>query len=95
MTEDEREQAYMDGSRAAWLSIFNEALRHLGMDDPQVKAAAYLEERVATIAYLRMECAEYGDNDWTDDLYIPNIIEKHFLRPLMSGMPDDEEVSSP
>ena len=85
---EEQESIYMRGYAAAQLSMLNVCMRGLGVDDPVARAAAYLEERMAVIQYLRSECAEYGDNDWPDDLYISDIIEKHLLQPLLSGMPE-------
>ncbi len=73
------ERLWIQGRKAAYQSMLNECLHALGVDDPIAQAAAYLEERTATIAYLRSACADDGDNDWPDDLYIPDIIEKHLI----------------
>lgn len=34
------------------------------------------------VALLRAECALEGDNDWTEDLHLADVIEKHLLRKL-------------
>jgi len=80
MTDDERlEQAYTDGSRRAWLSILQESIRQLRGSAP-LEAEKLLAERTDAIAMLRLLCAEFGDNDWSDDLYLADIIEKHLMR---------------
>jgi hypothetical protein len=32
-------------------------------------------------------CADYGDNDWTDDLNLSDVIEKHLARHLREVEP--------
>jgi hypothetical protein len=38
------------------------------------------EQIRATRAMLRIECAEYDDNDWPDDLHLADVVEKHLAR---------------
>lgn len=80
MTDDERaihEQGYVDGQRRVWLGLLQEALRNLGIEDPEVSKARWASERVEAICRLRALCAECGDNDWPDDLHLADIIDKH------------------
>jgi hypothetical protein len=37
-------------------------------------------EREDAVAMLRIECAEYDDNDWPDSLHLADIVEKHLAR---------------
>jgi len=37
-------------------------------------------ERAAAVEMLRIECAEYDDNDWPSTLHLADIIEKHLAR---------------
>jgi hypothetical protein len=37
----------------------------------------YEAERVETIAKFREYCRTNGDNEWSDDLHMADIIEKH------------------
>jgi hypothetical protein len=37
-------------------------------------------EREVAVAMLRIECAEYDDNDWPDNLHLADVIEKHLAR---------------
>ncbi len=38
----------------------------------------YLEkERGAAVKMLRQLCADFGDNDWPDDLHLADVIDKH------------------
>ncbi len=76
---EEQEQLWIHGRKAAYESMLGNCLHAIGITDPIAQAAAYLEERIATIAYLRSVCADHGDNDWSDDLHIPDILEKHLM----------------
>ena len=40
---------------------------------------------------LRQVCATWGDNDWPDNLYLADIIEKHLWRNLENGMAELED----
>jgi hypothetical protein len=39
-------------------------------------------ERAGTIAALRELCGHFGDNDWTDDLHLADVVEKHLGKHL-------------
>ena len=74
MTETE-EQAYVQGSQQAWLTMLHECLRHLG--ETERNAHGWMLERQEALQQLRSLCREFGDNEWPDDLYLPDIIDKH------------------
>ena len=40
------------------------------------------DERAGVVVTLRALCADFGDNDWPDDLDIADVIEKHLSRHL-------------
>lgn len=84
---EKEEAAYALGRRAGWVALLHQALRELGYEDIEAKKAAWVTEREAAIAQLRMACDEFGDNDWPDDLHIADIIEKH----LVAYIETDEE----
>lgn len=84
MTESE-ETAYVQGSRSAWRSMLGECLRQLGIDDPEAGKARWMLEREDCIARLRDVCGTFGDNDWSEDLYLADVIEKHLAKHLFSG----------
>ena len=66
MTENE-EKAYIQGERAARLSIILECIKWLGYDnDPEVHRLAWVIERERAVQTLRGVCADFGDNDWPD-----------------------------
>lgn len=71
------ERDYEQGSRAAWTYLLGECLRQLGYETRAVKRVAWIAEREAAIAALRGVCGRFGDNDWTNDLHLADIIEKH------------------
>lgn len=71
------ETAYMQGHRAAWQQVLNEALRQLGYDSPESNAARWASEREAAIQSLRARCREKGDNDWDENMHLQDIINKH------------------
>ena len=81
MTEAE-ERAYVRGERIAYARILAQCARELDADDPLRKATRLIQEHEEVIAMLREMCAEWGDNDWPDDLWLPDIIEKHLWRNL-------------
>jgi hypothetical protein len=76
------EHSYIEGSRRVWLMMLQQCLIHLGVDDPVTGRQRWLLERQETLAMLRQVCEQHGDQDWTDDLYIPDILEKHLWRHL-------------
>jgi hypothetical protein len=39
-------------------------------------------QRLDAIAQLRSICADFGDNDWDDDLHLGDVIEKHLGKHL-------------
>jgi hypothetical protein len=45
------------------------------------------KEREDVIKFLRSECEEYGDLDWTDDLHLVDILDKHLLNYLETFVP--------
>lgn len=51
------------------------------MEEPQT-LEGWQQERAATVRTLRDICEHYGDQDWPDDLYLPDVIEKHLRRHL-------------
>ncbi|HEY3499036.1 MAG TPA: hypothetical protein VGK73_30300 [Polyangiaceae bacterium] len=82
MTEAE-EKAYVEGSRAMWRQLLAQALRELGYEENRLAGAAkQLEE---TRAVLRRVCAEHGDNDWSDDLHLADVVEKHLERHISAA----------
>ena len=85
---EERDRLLTEGGRFVYRELLSHALRGLGRpaeDDPDRlrQRVAYLEgERAATVYALRRICEAHGDVDWTDDLYLPDVIEKHLARYL-------------
>jgi hypothetical protein len=87
MTPDE-EAAYEQGKKAAALSLLRHALGEVcgsETDDPLAVVARLEIERAETVAILREVCADYGDNNWPDDLHLADVVEKHLERPLRDG----------
>lgn len=81
MTDDER-KGYTAGRRAAFGALLTMAAGELGIDTVEGKLAAALAELEATRRALREVCSTHGDADWTDDLYLPDVVEKHLARYL-------------
>jgi hypothetical protein len=79
---DEREElAYIQGRQAAFLRMLNHLIVELhGKTDLTVEEL--LAERIDAIHALRRVCARFGDNEWPDNLYLSDIIEKHLERHL-------------
>ncbi len=59
-----------------------EQIYERGSCAPPAQRSPWDFEREATVAMLRAVCAEYGDNDWPDNLHLADVIEKHLWRNL-------------
>jgi hypothetical protein len=79
---EHQEQAYIQGSRMAWLSMFRICLKELGIDNPDAEQGKWILEREMTVQKLREVCRVHGDNDWTAELHLADVIDKHLLRHL-------------
>jgi hypothetical protein len=91
------EQDFERGRRSAYASILRQCMIELapftermtsGGKDQMI--AQLVSEREAAIVALREICAEHGDNDWPDNLYLADIIEKHLGRNLDTKSVMDE-----
>ncbi len=78
------EKSYELGLRQAYGNVLRESLRHLGYGKTPEQCASWIAEREEAISQLRTLCEHYGDNDWTEDLNLSDIIEKHLARHLWS-----------
>ena len=78
----EEEHAYITGQQSIWLRLLDEALAHLDTPQPLARLRA---ERAATIALLRRLCRDYGDNDWPDALYLPDVLDNHIRWDAMKN----------
>lgn len=77
---DEKEVlAYNRGKKSVWLAILKIAQMECGMNtaDPFFQLGVLITERNEAISALREVCRIYGDNDWPDELYLSDIINKH------------------
>ena len=74
------ERDYLRGQRAIWTRLLGQAVQSLGYEN--TKEQAWIEEREAAVAALRTICEEHGDNEWSDDLHLADVIEKHLARHL-------------
>lgn len=72
------ERGYTDGQRAIYAQMLSEALRGLGL---RSGIGDLLVEREKAIATLRRICETYGDNDWSPDLHLSDIIDRHIRWP--------------
>lgn len=76
MNESE-ERCYMAGEKSAWLNMLKLCIKELGYSFSDATVMSLITERDAAIVALRDLCETNGDNDWPDDLYLADIIEKH------------------
>lgn len=71
------------GEKAAYLNMMRTCCRELGYrEDVDVTGAQLIIERTVVIQVLRGICADFGDNDWADNLNMSDIINKHLYRNL-------------
>jgi hypothetical protein len=96
MTPSE-EDAYELGRRAACVRLLADLLRQLGYDlaDPEIHRAALIREREETIAQLRDVCEEYGDNEWSEELHLGDVVEKHLYRHLQQQEAQQANAPAP
>lgn len=74
------EKTYMHGYNAAMRSVLGFAIKELGYENVTLESA--LTQLADTRIALRSVCAEFGDNDWPDELHLADVIEKHLARHL-------------
>lgn len=74
------EQDYLNGSRAAWTRMLGECLKNL--ESGERDKSQWVKERSDTVLALRSVCGDFGDNEWDDDDYLADVIEKHLERHL-------------
>ena len=80
MSDEDRQ--WTAGYRAAWTRILQEAVRALGYNSPEGSQAGWIAEREGAIAALRSVCGDHDDNEWSEDLHLADVIEKHLARHL-------------
>lgn len=90
MTNKE-EKAYEMGSQAAWRQLLSTAVANLpgDMGAPERMLAARTAELHDVRVQLRALCAEFGDNDWPDELHLGDVIEKHLAPQLRERLDRD------
>lgn len=87
-----QESHYLRGQRSALIQQLHNVLRSLSIPYDSVDAAP---ENLMTIARLTMEredaisalrsaCDDFGDNEWDENLYISDVINKHLVNYLDS-----------
>lgn len=76
---EEQERAYEQGEKAAYARVLSVCVDGLQQDG---NGERWRVERAAIVAALRGLCEEFGDNDWSDDLHLGDVIEKHLARHL-------------
>ncbi len=94
ITSYEREAVWIQGNRDAKRRIVVTLMGELGTNttDPVVALAHAVEERQGAISKLRDLCAQFGDNDWPDELHLEDVIERHLARHLYEMNTDAAEV---
>lgn len=78
---DRGPRTFEEGCRHALMSMAGHLISELNASGgPRTVASLTLaahRERLELVSVLRRLCAKLGDNDWPDDLYLPDVIEKH------------------
>ena len=73
------ERHYIDGSRAAWSFMLTQCLQHLGESVMDAGSSRWVVEREEARLALRRVCEEFGDANWTSDMNLADVIEKHLV----------------
>jgi len=74
---------YITGEKAAWLRMLTVCIKNLDMNNINSVDKKYillLKERNDAIIALRSICNILNDNEWDDNLYLADIIEKYILK---------------
>lgn len=92
------ERAWAGGRRSYAAHVIREAAHELGVDvdtrRPEAVIARLLAEREAAVTQLEDLCHNFGDDDWTPDLYLPDIIDKHLGKYLHAHAARSESQGS-
>lgn len=83
----ESEVLYQRGRRAASVSMLAKVLDDLGYEDAEATRAKWIIERERAVAALRDVCRDFGDNNWSSDLCLADVVEKHLARHLHETVP--------
>ena len=81
MTEAE-ENIYILGRRSALTHALRYILSELGYEGSEAEHVKWISEREETVNILRECCVEFGDNDWSNDLHLGEVVVKHLVRHL-------------
>ncbi len=84
--QDDIDRSYTDGRKTAFRRLLVMCLSELGdsLDDTERQLIIARDERADAVIALREVCESFGDNDWKDNLYLSDVIDKHLHRPLAS-----------
>lgn len=84
--EDRIERAYIEGGRMVHRLMLGMILRDLNSDglkeDPIAEIARLRMQLEDTRRALRSVCEKHGDNDWSDNLHLADVVTKH-LEPYL------------
>lgn len=84
MTKEEK-VAYQQGQAVLSRRLLRELSLHLPSWDTAVaEKIREMRERADVVQKLRDLCREHGDNDWTDNQHLGDVIEKHLACYLQS-----------
>lgn len=86
------ERQYLAGSTMALRGVLGHVLGQLAGNGAHDERGALIAERLDAVRVLREVCERHGDNDWTDELHLADVIEKHLGRHLDDRDDDDEEI---
>lgn len=78
--DEKEEAAYIQGEKSIARRLLGMALRELHGEDLTLERL--IAERADAIATLRRICEHHGDNEWSDDLRLSDIIDKHLGKHL-------------
>lgn len=90
---DQEERSYILGRQAVIREVVSRLYRELPNKCEQsgVDSALYLS-RIRSA--LRRACEDHGDNDWSDDLDLVDVIEKHLV-PYLEHTEKGDSVKQP
>lgn len=81
-SQERDERNWSQGYKTALVGLLQELIHRIGIKEPEVAHLKWVDERQRTVNALRSICEDYGDNDWDDNLFLADVIEKHLHRHL-------------
>lgn len=76
------DRAWEDGRRSLARRLIRDLMMEVGEHEAELTEVRLRLELSEARSVLRRLCEDHGDNDWSDDLYLADALDKHLGRYL-------------